>query len=110
YGLMLLFCGHIYEIKSYGFKENFSLPVSAAGFTLLLIGIFQKTTIKLKSFGAAVAGLLYISLSWSFMMDLRSSARKIDFHLHDTMYVIDVSLVPLIIIASIWINDTMAYI
>jgi phosphatidate cytidylyltransferase len=110
YGLMLWFCGHGYEIRGYGFKENLSLPVSAAGFALLLIGIFQKPPVTLKSFGAAVAGLLYISLSWGLMMDLKSSNETIDTHLHDTMYIISVSIFPIIIIASIWINDTMAYI
>jgi phosphatidate cytidylyltransferase len=107
YGLMIWFCGPAYEIKGYGFKENFSLPLSAAGFALLVIGIFQKTPVKLKSFGAAALGLLYISLSWGFMMNFYS---LFDFHIHDTMYVLAAYTIPITIIISIWINDTMAYI
>ena len=57
YGLMLWFCGPAYQIKGYGLKENFSLPVSAAGFALLLIGIFQKNPVKLKSFGTGCIGI-----------------------------------------------------
>src|SRR5687767_9705637 len=72
YGLMLWFCGPAYHIAGYGLKENFSLPVSGAGFILLITGIFQKNKVELKSFGVAALGLLYISLSWGLMMDLRS--------------------------------------
>ena len=106
YGLMLWFCGTSYHINSYELKENISLPVSAAGFGLLLTGIFQKNKIKLKAFGMAALGLVYISLCWGLMMDLYVG---IDLHLHDTMFVLGVKIMPVTIIAAIWINDTMAY-
>ena len=107
YGLMLWFCGASFNIAWYGLIENFSLPVSAAGFGLLLIGIFQKNKIELKSFGAAALGLLYISSSWGLMINLYG---KSDIHVHDTMFVVWPNLLPLLTIISIWINDTMAYI
>jgi phosphatidate cytidylyltransferase len=107
YGLMLWFCGPAYNIAGYGLKENVSLPVSGAGFILLIIGIFQKNKIELKSFGAAALGLLYISLSWGLMMNLYGIT---DIHFHDTMFVLPGYGIAIIIIASIWINDTMAYI
>ena len=107
YGIMLWFCSPAYHISGYGLKENISLPVSAAGFGLLLTGIFQKNPINVKAFGYAVLGLLYISLCWGLMMDLYNVT---DIHLHDTMIVLDANFHSLIIIASIWINDTMAYI
>ena len=116
YGLMLWFCGPVYEIKGYVLKGNFSLPVSAAGFTLLLIGIFQKTPVKLKSFGAVGMGLLYISLSWGLMMDLAG-------YIYAILFYMDISwdfrfpsfdffsvIIPCVIILSLWVNDTMAYI
>lgn len=111
YGLLLWFCGPAYRISGYGLKENFSLPVSAAGFALLLLGIFQKQPVKLKAFGAAALGLLYISLSWGLMMDLRSPDLTLinteggEYFERDRSF-----LIPLLIIFSIWINDTMAYI
>ncbi len=108
YGLLLLFCGPAYQISGYGLKENISLSVSVAGFVLLLAGIFQKNVVNLKAFGAAALGLLYISLSWGLMMDLYQWS--IDIHLGDTLFVIEGEAIPIIIIASIWINDTMAYI
>ena len=107
YALMLWFCGPAYNISGYGLKENFSFPVSLAGITFLLIGIFQKNRIELKSFGAAALGLLYISLSWGFMISLHGLT---DLHFHDTTYNLREYAIPVVIIASIWINDTMAYI
>ena len=107
YGLMLWFCGPAYNIAGYGLKENFSFPVSLAGIILLVIGIFQKIKFELKSFGAAALGLLYISLSWGLMVVFYN---EVDILLHDTMYVVAGYNIPVLIISSIWINDTMAYI
>ena len=106
YGLMLWFCGPAYHINSYGLKENISLPVSAAGFGLLLTGIFQKNKIKWKAFGMAALGLIYISLSWGLMLDLFAG---MNFDLYGTMYVLGVNILPVTIVVAIWINDTMAY-
>lgn len=106
YGLMLWFCSPAFHISTYGLKENISLPISAAGFGLLLIGIFQKNKIKLKAFGMAALGFVYISLCWGLMIDLYA---EIDFHLHDTIVVLRSNFIPVTIVASIWINDTMAY-
>lgn len=107
YGFMLWFCSPAYHLNGYGLKENFSLPVSAAGFALLLFGIFQKNAIKLKAFGMALLGLVYISLSFGLMMDLYNGS---DIQLKDKVYAGKENFIPIIIIASIWINDTMAYI
>lgn len=108
YHFMLLMCGPAYVISGFGLSENVAMPVSAAGLILILLGIFSQKRIHLKALGMAALGLLYISLSWGLMMDLYQWT--IDIHLHDTMFVIGGGLIPVIIIASIWINDTMAYI
>jgi phosphatidate cytidylyltransferase len=108
YGLMLWFCSPAYHINNYGLKENVSLPVSVAGFTLLIIGIFQQKKIGLRSFGFAILGLPYISLCWGLMLDLYKST---DAHIYDTFFVLDdPRIIPVIIITAIWINDTMAYV
>ena len=106
YALMLWFCGPAYQVNGYSIKENISLPVSAAGFALLLTGIFQKNKISFKNFGAALFGLLYISLSWGLMMDLYKSN---DFRFSGTRYITGANFIPLVIIAGLWINDTFAY-
>ncbi|HVT85904.1 MAG TPA: phosphatidate cytidylyltransferase [Chitinophagaceae bacterium] len=111
YGLMLWFCDPTYEIRDYGLRENFFLPLSLAGFVLIAIGIFLQKKIQASALGAALPGLFYISLSWGLMIDLRR-----DFFISKTD-VVDQSLVgwhqvivPCAVIFSIWINDTMAYI
>jgi phosphatidate cytidylyltransferase len=107
YGLMLWFCGPDYRINGYGIRENLSLPISAAGFVLLLSGIFQKAKVDLQSFGIAALGWAYISLSWGLLIDLYG--REIDIHLHDTMHVISGQFFVIIVVAGMWMNDTMAY-
>ena len=107
YSIMLWFCGSAYQINNYDLKLNFSLPVSIAGFVMLTMGIFQTNQVKLKAFGMAALALIYISLSWGFMISLRQygiaflgNGSRIDFGM----------VIPLCIIFSIWINDTMAYV
>ena len=109
YGLMLWFCGTEYRIAGYSIKENFSMPVSIAGFILLITGLFQKMRVDLKTMGATALGLLYISLSWGLMMDLYSNTGFNNPMLRtegDKTYVL---LIPLFVIGCMWINDTMAY-
>jgi phosphatidate cytidylyltransferase len=107
YGVMLWFCEPPFSIGSYSLKENFSLPFSIAGFILLMTGMFQKMRVDIKSFGWAALGLIYISLSWGLMMKLYGS---MDLYLHDTTFVFGAYVLPVVTIASVWINDTMAYI
>jgi phosphatidate cytidylyltransferase len=125
YGVMLLFCSYVYTINNYSLNGNASLPVSVAGFVLLIVGIFQKAKVELKSFGGAAAGLLYISLSWGLLIDLRTGHTWIPYSIIKQMNesqftfsdVVSASLwlekgwlVCLTIIFTMWINDTMAYI
>lgn len=108
YGLLLWFCGPMYEVSHYGLKENLSLPVSAAGFALLLIGIFQKNMVNAKSFLMALLGLVYISLSWGLMVDLYGIPTGNPVLIQEQrIYAV---YFPMLIVCSIWVNDTMAYI
>jgi phosphatidate cytidylyltransferase len=108
YGLMIWFCGNMYRIASYGVRQNVFLPVSIAGFILLIVGIFMSSKIKLKSFGAAALGILYISLSWGLLLYLFSSTINLAVPFYN--FSLTGPIIPIVIIASIWINDTMAYI
>jgi phosphatidate cytidylyltransferase len=108
YHFLLLMCGPAYVVGGFGLSENIAMPFSAAGLLLVLLGIFSQKRIHLKALGMAALGLVYISLSWGLMMDLYQWTN--DIHLHDTMFLLGEGIIPIIIIASIWINDTMAYI
>jgi phosphatidate cytidylyltransferase len=107
FAIMLLFCGPAFKINNYHLKENFSFPVSVAGIVMLGMGIFQTPKISLKVFGYLAFGLLYISLCWALMMDLRQYGMvfKGNLSMFDFGFIIPAGL-----IFSIWINDTMAYI
>jgi len=74
---------------------------------LLFVFLFQNKTISNKAKWMCLGGLIYISLSWGLMLNLRNL--WIDFEgfkvIKDFGHTI-----PILIIASIWINDTMAYI
>jgi len=107
YGMMLILCGPAYNINGYSLNENLYLPVTVAGFLLLAIGIFQKTnSFTLKAFSIAAIGWIYISVSWGMMLGLRQTGMifKGDSLLHDygREY-------PLLLILSMWANDTFAY-
>ncbi|MBV4357387.1 phosphatidate cytidylyltransferase [Pinibacter aurantiacus] len=73
-----------------GLIALFILPISELLFT---------KNINLKNIGYSFLGLLYISLSLAAMIDIRNPLK------FDLQWI-----TPLIIICSIWINDTMAYI
>lgn len=105
--LMLWFANDSFNI--------FGLRIHELGWWMVLIMIFLlpvtellfTKNIRLKNIGLSFFGLIYISLSWGLMMDLYKS---IDIYLHDTVFVFAPNFIPIVIIISIWINDTMAYI
>ena len=75
-------------------------------FALPLLEIILVRNINFKNIGRSFLGLLYISLSWGLLTALRSS---LHFELFNH-YVDMGQYLVLLIICSIWINDTMAYI
>jgi phosphatidate cytidylyltransferase len=125
YGLMLWFCSTSYQLGGYGITANFSLPVSAAGFALLLLGIFQKNPVKPKAFGMAALGIVYISLCWGLILHINQGllepnpdilngvegktvvAEELTF---SAFYNSKGPLLVLLLVLTMWVNDTMAYI
>ncbi|WP_207492006.1 phosphatidate cytidylyltransferase [Aridibaculum aurantiacum] len=75
-------------------------------FVLPIIEVLFSRNINAKHIGYSFLGLLYISLSWSLMMDLRQD----NMQLSGSTIVEDKGwILPMFLLASIWINDTMAY-
>ncbi len=109
YAAMLYGCGIEFELSGYSLSQNLPLPVSVAGFAMLLIGIFQKEPVDLKAMGMSALGWLYISLSWGMMMALYSTPLIVEAG-ESLPFRVSGNFLPLVIIASIWVNDTMAYI
>ena len=69
---------------------------------LPLLDYLVKRSFLIKNIGFSLGGLLYISMPLAMMIDLRNYWIEDDYRLSLT--------VPLLIIFSLWINDTMAYI
>ena len=105
--IMLYFTGDAYNI--------FGLRLHELGWWLGIISIFIlpinellfAKEVQLKNIGHSAFGLVYISLSFGLMMDLFGQK---NINVHDTVYSVASYFIPVVIIASIWINDTMAYI
>jgi len=75
-------------------------------FTILfcLNEIVIKKKLNLKVIGYSLLGLVYISLCWGLMLRLQEDSILINETNSDSTWQL-----PVILIASIWINDTMAY-
>ena len=117
---VFIFAGYIFMITMSLINTTYEIWFSIAGIEidlkwllwtstlgLLLIFLFQNKTVPQKAKWMCLAGLAYISLSWGLMLNLRSLWSDFEGFkvLIDFGYTI-----PILIIASIWINDTMAYI
>lgn len=85
-------------------------------FMLPIIELMFAGDIKLKNIRLSAYGLLYISLSWGLMMDLYNPGLRIPVNFtaaKDPYAILHFEypwILPAILIGSIWINDTMAYI
>ena len=73
---------------------------------LPIVEVLFSSSLTIKSVAYSFAGLIYISLSWGMMMELRSEGMM--FRNRELVFDLGWAL-PMILIASIWINDTMAY-
>lgn len=76
--------------------------IAMAALFLLGVVLFYKK-VNINNLLTLLAGFLYISLSWGLMIKLRG-------RLNPYEQVEAGVIIPVILIASIWINDTMAYI
>ncbi len=117
YGLMLFFTADWY-ISSNVSLHSIGWMLMLAGFLMVPISelLFSKH-FNFKYIAHSIFGLVYISLSWALLLHLRSGAMWMPHNGEDTFANISTLLarisgyaVPLIVIGSIWINDTMAYI
>jgi phosphatidate cytidylyltransferase len=101
--IMLYFTNDSYNI--------FGLQLHALGWWLGLLFVFIlpitellfAKEMRLKNIAHSAFGLIYISLSWGLMMDISSISLV---YKTGEWY----RIIPIVLIASIWINDTMAYI
>ena len=107
YSIMLFGIGFMWLMTGSRFPLGQYIHLSTVGFWLLRITavLFAISLIKLpfKLVAHSIMGLVYISLSWGLMMQLYGNMQQAVFNGPDW-------LMPVVLIAAIWINDTLAYI
>ncbi|TBR18977.1 MAG: phosphatidate cytidylyltransferase [Chitinophagaceae bacterium] len=97
---MLLFSATELNLSIIGFLiADLFLPVFICGATLIVLGNFNTHRNDLKANAFTAFGLIYISLSLAFMIDLFD------------LKAIEISNIffPFLIIITIWLNDSLAY-
>jgi phosphatidate cytidylyltransferase len=77
-------------------------------FVLPIIELLLAKNIQLKNIGHSAFGLLYISLTWGLMIDLRVMFMGLE-EGNERVYMDTGWYIPLVLVAAMWINDTMAY-
>ncbi len=116
YGVMILGWGFMLYM-AYSTIAIGNLTLHEIGWWLMVVfalalpisEILFSKQLNIKLIGYSLVGLLYISLSWGLMIDLRNHnihwGALIEPNTKDFGWIY-----PIVLIASIWINDTMAYI
>lgn len=107
WGIMLLMTNDAFTISDLQMHEVGWWLLLLCLVALPLMEVLFSKNFSFRSWGYSLAGLVYISLSWGMMMQLRGEGMAF----RDTLLYFDLGwVIPVTLIASIWINDTMAYI
>lgn len=107
WGFMLYMANDAYSAGSFKISDAGWLLMVIMLITIPITEILLSKHFDMTNLVLSALGFIYISISWGLMIDLRSEGL-----LFGTQpFLVDIGWVlPVILIASIWINDTMAYI
>ncbi|RXK80799.1 phosphatidate cytidylyltransferase [Filimonas effusa] len=106
WGFMMWMTGSLYHIGDFHLNETGWWIFLGCFIAVPVSEILFSRQFNFKQLGYSLLGFVYISLSWGLMMELRSQ-----FTYAGAGEFVDLGWVyPVVLIASIWINDTMAYI
>jgi phosphatidate cytidylyltransferase len=100
--LMLFFSNDSFAIGTFVISEAGFWAGTVLMVLLPLVMFLESKNLLLKNIFYSLLGLIYISLPLALMIDLRTYWNEENYQLSTT--------IPLLVIFSIWINDTMAYI
>ncbi len=107
YGLMLWVTNASFHFGTVTLHEIGFWLLLVLALVLPIIEILFTSNAEFKNIGYSFLGLMYISLSWALMIDLRQHHML----LNGSEITEDKGwIIPMFLIGSIWINDTMAYI
>lgn len=104
---MIFMTGDGFTINNISLHKVGRILLLVSGVVLPIFLVLLAKKFSVRSLLYSLSGLLYISLSWGMMVNIRSREISSDgsFISSDRGWII-----PVILIASIWVNDTMAYI
>ncbi|MEP6513589.1 MAG: phosphatidate cytidylyltransferase [Parafilimonas sp.] len=106
-GFMLWMTSGIYHIGNINLNETGLWLMYVLLIAVPVVEIVLSKQFNLKLLSYSLLGLIYISLSMGLMIALRTEG----FIFENTPFSIDFGwIIPIILIATLWINDTMAYI
>jgi len=108
WSLMFFFAGSSYRLGDISFHAIGLAACLIFAFALPLMEVLFSRYAGVTNIKYSALGLIYISLSWALLINLRSME---DIHrMNNGVLRAGGWLLPVIIIVSLWINDTMAYI
>jgi phosphatidate cytidylyltransferase len=107
WAFMLFMAGNAYAIGNLTFHVVGKVLLLVSGVVLPIWLVLLSKNFSIKTLGYSLLGLVYISVSWGLMIGIRSTGLLTQ----GSQVFLDMGwIIPVILIASIWINDTMAYI
>ena len=101
-GMMIIAGGNLFHWGNTTYTEMGIKLVLFSLIILLAADLLITKNFRIRSLGNSLFGLVYISLAFGLLVNLRLNPLK---QLHASAL-----LLPLVLILSIWVNDTMAYI
>jgi phosphatidate cytidylyltransferase len=107
WAFMLSMTNNAFVLKGTRMSGLGLLLLLVCGIVLPLFLVVLRKSYSVKNLGISAMGLLYISLPWALMIGIRSHGLISS---GSTVLMDTGMVIPLVLIASIWINDTMAYI
>lgn len=107
FGFMLMCVDKHFAINTIPIHEIGKWIVVFGFIALPLKEIVLSKKNNFRALSLSFVGLAYISLSWGLMIDIRNRGLLFD---NNILVADNGKLTPIVLIASIWINDTMAYI
>lgn len=107
YGIMLFFTSYPYLVFGWLVGEYWLFTLPILFFAIYFIELVFLKRGKIENVGYSLLGLLYISLNLGLMFSLKGNHFGIQFQAEPYRLSL---IIPIILIFSLWINDTMAYI
>ncbi|HLK27874.1 MAG TPA: phosphatidate cytidylyltransferase [Puia sp.] len=108
--IMLFFTGKTYQVAGISLSVIGYWAGLFFWFALPIIDIALTRKLHFKNMAHSLFGIIYISLSWALLTNLRTRFTDETTGAFYTIGDVVGKIYVIIIIASIWINDTMAYI